>query len=121
LRALELDESLAEAHTALARVLAVYDWDWAGAEKEFKRAIELNPRYAGAHQWYGGYFELMGRTDESLAERKKALELDPLSLATNSELGLAFYFSRNYDKAIQQFQMTLELDPTFPLATAKLP
>ena len=71
MRALELDETLSEAHTSLARVLAVYDWDWTGAEKEFKRAIELNPRDALAHQWYGGYFELMGRPDEALAERKK--------------------------------------------------
>jgi tetratricopeptide (TPR) repeat protein len=81
----------------------------------------LNPRDALAHQWYGGYFELMGRPDESLAERKKAQELDPLSLASSSELGLAFYFARDYDKAIQQFRTTLELDPNFPLATAQLP
>ena len=121
MRALELDETLSEAHTSLARVLAVYDWDWPGAEKEFRRAIELNPRDALAHQWYGGYFELMGRPDESLAERKKAQELDPLSLIINFELGLAFYFARDYDKAIEQFRMTLELDPNFPLATAQLP
>ena len=121
MRALELDETLAEAHTALARVLAVYDWDWAGAEKEFRRAIELNPRYAGAHQWYGGYLEMMGRPDESLAERNKALELDPLSLTINFELGLAFYYARDYDQAIQQFQKTLELDANFPLVHAHLP
>ncbi|HVS82217.1 MAG TPA: protein kinase [Pyrinomonadaceae bacterium] len=121
MRALELDETLAEAHTSLARVLAVYDWDWTGAEKEFKRAIELNPRYAVAHQWYGGYFEAMGRPDESLAERKRAQELDPLSLMSNFEPGLAFYFARNYDQAIEQFQKTLELDPNFPLVYAHLP
>jgi serine/threonine protein kinase/Tfp pilus assembly protein PilF len=121
MRALELDETLSEAHTSLARVMAVYDWDWPGAEKEFRRAIELNPRDALAHQWYGGYFELMGRRDEALAERKKALDLDPLSLASNSELGLAYYFARDYDKAIEQFRMALELDPNFPLATAQLP
>ena len=121
MRALELDETLAEAHTALARVLVVYDWDWAGAEKEFKRAIELNPRYAGVHQWYGGYLEMLGRRDESLAERRQALELDPLSLTINFELGLAFYYARDYDKAIQQFQKTLELDPNFPLVYAHLP
>jgi tetratricopeptide (TPR) repeat protein len=105
MRALELDETLSEAHTSLARVMAVYDWDWPGAEKEFRRAIELNPRDALAHQWYGAYFELMGRRDEALAERKKALDLDPLSLASNSELGLAYYFARDYDKAIEQFRM----------------
>jgi serine/threonine protein kinase/tetratricopeptide (TPR) repeat protein len=121
MRALELDETLAEAHTSLARVLAVYDWDWAGAEKEFKRAIELNPRYAVAHQWYGGYFEAMGRHNESIAERRRAQELDPLSLMSNFELGVAFYFARNYDQAIEQSQKTLELDPNFPLVHAHLP
>ncbi len=80
-RALKLDESLAEAHTSLARVYMVYDWNWAGAEKEFKRAIELNPRYATAHQWYGGYLEVMSHHDRSVAERKLALELNPLSLS----------------------------------------
>jgi TolB-like protein len=114
MRALELDERLAEAHTSLARVLAIYDWDWPGAEKEFKRAIELNPRYAIAHQWYGDYFEVMGRHNEAIAEERRALELDPLSLTINFELGLAFYYARNYDQAIEQFQKTLELDPNFP-------
>jgi tetratricopeptide (TPR) repeat protein len=121
MRALELDDTFAEAHTSLARVLAVYDWDWAGAEKEYKRAIELNPRYAVAHQWYGGYFEAMGRPDESLAERKRAQDLDPLSLMSNFEPGLAFYYARNYDQAIEQFLKTLELDPNFPLVYAHLP
>jgi serine/threonine-protein kinase len=114
IRALELDETLAEAHTSLARVLAAYDWDWPGAEKEYKRAIELNPRYSIAHEWYGGWFEAMGRNKESLAERKRALELDPLSLIINFELGLAFYYSRDYDQAIEQFQKTLELEQNFP-------
>ena len=113
-RALELDDALAEAHTALARTLTIYDWDWAGAEKEFKRALELNPRYAVAHEWYGTYFEMLGRYDESIAERKRALELDPLSLIINFELGTAFYYGRDYDKAIEQFKKTLELDPNFP-------
>ena len=113
LRALELDESLAEAHTSLGRVLQVYDWDWAGAEKEFKRAIELNPRYAVARQWYGGYYDRLGRSTEAVFERKVALELDPLSLIINFELGTSYYYSREYDKAIEQFKKTLELDPTF--------
>ena len=121
MRALELDETLAEAHTSLARVLTVYDWDWPGAGKEFKRAIELNPRYAIAHQWYGGYLEAMARHDEAIAERKRAQELDPPSPVINFELGLAFYFVRNYDQAIEQFQKTLELDPNFPPAHAFLP
>ncbi len=113
MRALELDETLAEAHTSLARVLAVYDWDWTSAEKEYKRAIELNPRYATAHQWYGGWLQVMGRYNEAIAERKKAQELDPFSLIINFELGLAFYAARDYDKAIEQFQKTLELDQNF--------
>jgi len=121
IRALELDDSLSEAHTSLARVLAVYDWDSKGAEKEFKRAIELNPRNAIAHQWYGGYFEAIGRHNESIAERKRACDLDPLSLSANSELGLAFYFARDYDQAIEQFQKTLELQPNFSLVDAFLP
>jgi tetratricopeptide (TPR) repeat protein len=120
-RALELDETLAEAHASLARVLAAYEWDWAGAEREFKRAIELNPRYAVAHQWYGGYFEARGRHTEAIAERKLALELDPLSLIINFELGLAFYYARDYDRAIGQFQKTLELDQNFRPARMFLP
>jgi serine/threonine-protein kinase len=120
-RALELDESLAEAHSALARVLVVYDWDWAGGEREFKRALELNPHFAGVHQWYGGYLEMMGRRDESLAERRQALELDPLSVSINFELGIAYYYGRDYDRAIQQFQKTLELDPNSPLVHWALP
>jgi eukaryotic-like serine/threonine-protein kinase len=113
-RALELDETLAEAHTSLGRVLAAYDWDWKGAEKEFKRAIELNPRYAVAHQWYGGWFDAMGRHAEAIAERKRAQELDPLSLVINFELGIAFLYAREYDQAIEQFHRTLEMDQNFP-------
>jgi len=114
IRALELDETLAEAHVSLGRVFAVYDWDWTSAEKEYKRAIELNPSYAIAHQWYGGYLAVMGRTSEAIAEKKRAVELEPLSLIINFELGLAFYYSRDYDRAIEQFQKTLELDQNFP-------
>jgi tetratricopeptide (TPR) repeat protein len=121
IRALELDETLAEAHTTLARVLANYDWDWRGAEKEYKRAIELNPRYAIAHQWYGGWLQVMGHPNESIAERKLAQEMDPLSPIVNFELGLALYLTRDYDKAIEQFQKTLELDPNFPPASQMLP
>ena len=121
IRALELDDSLAEAHNSLARVLMLYDWNWTAAEKEFKRAIELNPRDATAHQWYGGYLEAVGRNDQAIAERKRAQELDPLSLVVNFELGTAFYYARDYDRAIEQFQKTLELDPNFPLVQQFLP
>lgn len=121
IRALELDESLAEAHTTLGRVLAAYDWNWAGAEKEFKRAIELNPRYAIAHQWYGGYLEVMGQRDEGMKERQLAQQLDPLSLIVNFELGMAYYYAHDYDRAIEQLKKTLELDPEFPPAHQFLP
>jgi tetratricopeptide (TPR) repeat protein len=114
MKALQLDDTLAEAHTSLARVLYAYDWDWPAAEKEFKRAIELNPRYAPAHQWYGGYLSATDRFREADAEKKRALELEPLSLVINFDVGLASYYSRNYDQAIDQFQKTLELDANFP-------
>jgi TolB-like protein/DNA-binding winged helix-turn-helix (wHTH) protein/Tfp pilus assembly protein PilF len=114
MKALQLDDTLVEAHTSLARVLFVYEWDWPAAEKEFKRAIELNSRYAPAHQWYGGYLTATGRFREADAEKKRALELEPLSLIMNFEVGLASYFSRNYNQAIDQFQKTLELDANFP-------
>lgn len=116
-RALEIDDTLAEAHTSLARVLQAYDWNWAEAEKEYKRAIDLDPRYPLAHQWYGGLLEKIGRFDESISERKLALELDPLSAATSFELGQVYYFSRDYDRAIEQFPKTLELDPHFSAAS----
>jgi tetratricopeptide (TPR) repeat protein len=119
-RALELDGTLAEAHASLARVLQVYDWDWAAAEKEYKRAMELDPRYALAHQWYGGFLERTGRSDESIAERKLAIELDPLSASSNFELGLAYYFARDYNRAVEQLQKTLELEPGFPSAVQML-
>jgi TolB-like protein/Flp pilus assembly protein TadD len=121
LRALQLDDTLAEAHTSLARVLATYEWDWAGAEKEYRRAIELDPRYAIAHQWYSGCLEALGRNTEMIAERKIAQELDPVSLTTNFAVGLTFYYGRNYDQAIEQFQKTLELDASFPPVRIFLP
>src|SRR5262249_49541439 len=93
LKALERDDMLAEAHTTLARVLMVYDWDWSGAEKEFQRALELNPRYAVAHQWYGEYSMLMGRRDKAIEEVKYALQLEPLSLVLNFELALVYYLA----------------------------
>ncbi len=115
-KALELDETLAEAHSVLADIRFRYDWDWLGAEREHKRAIELNPGYATAHQWYSHYLLPMGRTDESLAESKLALELDPLSLIINLHLGWHYLYVRQYDKAIEQLRKTLELDPNFVLA-----
>jgi TolB-like protein/Tfp pilus assembly protein PilF len=115
-RALQIDPTLAEAHTSLARILQIYDWNWVEAEKEYKRAMELDPRYPLAHQWYGGYLERVGRSDESIAERKLAVELDPLSASTNFELGLAYYYARDYDRAIGQLQKALEIENGFASA-----
>ncbi|HWQ36832.1 MAG TPA: protein kinase [Blastocatellia bacterium] len=112
-RALQLDNSLAEAHTALAFAAFIYDWDWEGAEREFKKAIELNPKYAPAWQWYASYLAVTGRHDEALAAAGKAKELDPLSLIVNAHLGRMLYYAGRYDEAIEQFQKTLALDPKF--------
>ena len=120
LKALQLDDRLAEAHTSLALVKAHHDWDWSGAEKEFQRAIALNPDYAMAHAWYGSTLGMTGRFEESIAEAKRALELDPLSHYVNSFLGQVFYQARQYDQAIEQFRKALELDPNFSFAHSVL-
>jgi len=112
IKALEIDETLAEAHASLAAVRQ-YEWDWAGAEREYQRAIGLNPNYAVAHQWYGVYLAYMGRMDEGIAEMTRAQELDPLSLAINAQLGFLFYLARRYDQAIEQCQRTLEMEPGY--------
>src|SRR5437870_9605824 len=113
MKALELDDTLAEAHTSLAFIKLNFDWDWAGAEREFKRAIELNPNYSNAHHWYSHYLMAMGRTQESLAESKRALELDPLSLIMNVHLGWHYLNAHQYDLAIEQLSKALEMDPNF--------
>lgn len=113
LKALELDEGLAEAHTSLALITENYDWDWQAAEKEFRRAIELNPSYATAHQWYAEYLALQGRFDEALAESERARRLDPVSLIIASDNGQILYYSRLYDRAIAQFRAVLEMEPNF--------
>jgi len=119
-KALELDDSLAEAHTSLAWIKANYDWDRAGAEREFQRAIELNPSSVTAHQLYGLALAAEGRFEEAIKELKRALELDPLSPIINGSLGQAFYYTRRYDDAIVQEQKTLELDPNLGLARSYL-
>jgi eukaryotic-like serine/threonine-protein kinase len=116
LKALELDDTLAEAHTSLAVVKANQDWDWSGGVRELRGAIALNPDYAMAHFWYGWTLTNMGQCEESIAEAKRALELDSLLLGINWLLGAAFYFARQYDQAIEQLRKTLELDPNFFLA-----
>ncbi|MCA1620293.1 MAG: tetratricopeptide repeat protein [Acidobacteria bacterium] len=112
-RALEIDSGLSEAHTSLAWVNYRFDWDWRGAEGEFKRALELNPNNAQAHQWYSDYLLAMGRFDESMAEIKRARELDPLSLFINWSVGRALYFERRYDEALAETLKTLEMNPNF--------
>jgi len=113
-KALELDETLAEAHAALAHVLFEYDLDFDGSNREFQRAIELNPNYAMAHHWLGnGPLAQSGRFDEAIAEGKRAVELDPLSVVINTDLGDNYYFARRYDDAIEQLRKTLEMDPGF--------
>ncbi|HKZ81499.1 MAG TPA: protein kinase [Pyrinomonadaceae bacterium] len=114
-KALELDESLAEAHSALALIKSDA-WDWVEAEREFKRAIELNPSLATAHTGYGYYLSCMGRHEEAIAEAKRAKELDPLRLGSNAYVGYALSDARQYDRAIEEFKKTLELDQNFSLA-----
>jgi TolB-like protein/Tfp pilus assembly protein PilF len=111
-KALEIDNTLAEAHTSLAVVMMQYDWDWAGTEREFQRAIELNPNYATAHQWYAEYLAAMGRLDEAIAKVKRAEELDPLSLIISWNVGRILIFARQYDQALEQGRKILELYPT---------
>jgi DNA-binding winged helix-turn-helix (wHTH) protein/TolB-like protein/Tfp pilus assembly protein PilF len=115
-RALEIDDKLGEAHASLAFILTNYYWDWAEAEKRFKRAIELNPNYAMAHNWYSQYLSFMGRTDEAIREAKRAQEIDPLSLFNNSTIGFVLYLARQYDQAIAAAIKTLELDRSFAVA-----
>ncbi|MEK6571970.1 MAG: protein kinase [Bacteroidota bacterium] len=113
-KALEIDDTLAEAHTSLASVKVSYDWDWLGGEKEFKRAIELNPNYATAHHLYAiGCLNTLGRHAEAIVETKRALELDPFSIAINRNLGDVLVLAKQYDQAIEQIRKTMEMDPNF--------
>jgi TolB-like protein/Tfp pilus assembly protein PilF len=110
-RALEIDDSLGEAHLALARVVQLYDWDWPAVEKEYRRALELSPNDAMARHWYGEYLQEMGRNEEAFVQVRQAMVLDPLSSSSASELGYIFYTARQYDQAIRAFQKALELEP----------
>jgi DNA-binding winged helix-turn-helix (wHTH) protein/TolB-like protein len=114
MKALELDNQLAEAHTTLAVAKARYDWDWAGAERDFKRALDLNPGYAGAHQWYALFSLVIAeKFDDAIAEVKRAQEIDPLSLNTSMKAAIVNYFARRFDQSIEQSGKTLEMDPRF--------
>lgn len=111
--ALKYDESLAEAHTSLASIKAVTDWDWQGAENEYRRAIELNPKYSTAHHWYAAQLLLQGRLDQALQEIKIAQQLDPLSLGINKDFAVILLYAGDYDKALEQCRKTLEIEPEF--------
>jgi DNA-binding winged helix-turn-helix (wHTH) protein/TolB-like protein/Tfp pilus assembly protein PilF len=115
-RALESDDKLGEAHASLGFVLMNYYWEWGEAEQRFKRAIELNPNYAMAHNWYSQHLAFIGRSREAIREAKRAQEIDPLSPWTNSDIGFVSYLARQYDEAILASQKTLELDPDFAVA-----
>lgn len=120
LKALAIDDSLAEAHTSLSLARYLFDWEWSAAEQGFKRAIELNPNYATAHHWYGEYLVLMRRFDEGFKELMQAQQLDPLSLPISVDLGQYYFFSRQYEQAVEQLTKALELEPNFVRALALL-
>jgi tetratricopeptide (TPR) repeat protein len=112
-KALQLDESLPEAHTALAYVKFRYDWDWSGAEVEYRRAIELNPKYATAHQWASLNLAAVGRLDEAISQMRKAEEIDSLSPIINSNMEWVLYLARRNDEGIAHCRNTLTIDPSF--------
>ena len=116
LKALTLDDKLAEAHASLGQISDYYDYDFVTAEKEYRRAIELNPNYATAHQWLAEHLSALKRNEEAIAEIRRALELDPLSVIMNRIYGDILVDGRRYDEAIAQYQKTLDLDPNFPTA-----
>ncbi len=116
MKALELDDTLAEAHASLGNVKHTYDWDFAGAEREFKRAIELNPNYTSAHHFYALLLASLGRWQQANDQIKRALDLEPFSLIINSSAGRILYLEREYDQAIKQLRKALELDPNFARA-----
>src|SRR5205085_1195715 len=118
-RALELASDLAEPHASLG-LISIYDYDWATAEREFKRAIELRSGYATAHHWYAILLVTLGRFAEARAEADRALQLDPASVIVNNMLGVVFFESRDYEKAIAAFRKTLELNPGFAAAREML-
>jgi len=120
IKALEIDDTLAEAHASLGLIKMYHDWDWAGAEHHYRRALELDPRSVLAHQRYGNYLAMMGRLEESIAILKRGQELDPLSLLTSSLIGLTLYLSRQYDKSIEQHGRTLDMDPNYLVARVSL-
>ena len=120
IQALDLDSSLGEAHNSLAFCLDGFDWDFASAEREFQRAIELSPGYATAHHWYAWHLSLLGRYDQAIAEMKKAQNLDPLSLVINADLAELLLLAHSYDESIRQSLKTIDMDPNFGLSHNQL-
>lgn len=120
LKALEIDDTLAEAHPSLAYTMSANDFDWQSADAEFRRAIELNPNYVTAHHWYAYHLVSLGRLDSALVEIKRALEIDPTSLIVNTDTGHILYFARRYDEAVAQYGKVLEMDPNFRVAHWRL-
>jgi len=120
IKALELDNTLGEAHTSLAFSLDVFDWDWKAAEREFRRAIELNPGYATAHHWYAWHLSEMGRNSEAITEIRKAEHLDPLSLIISADVAEILLVAHLNDKAIEQCRRTVQMDPNFAIAHLEL-
>ena len=116
LKAIAINDTLAEAHTSLAFVYWHYDWNWADAEKEFRRALQLNPSYPTAHHWFAYYLASQGRIEQALGEIRRAQETDPLSLIINTDVAEMLYYARQYDQSIQQAKRVLEMDPGFVLA-----
>jgi TolB-like protein/tetratricopeptide (TPR) repeat protein len=115
-KAVEIDPTLAEAHASLGNVLLVFEWDFAGAEREFRRAIGLNPSYPYAHQWYAELLWSTGHYEESVAEARKAVELEPFTSILRVNLGFALMFSKRFPEAEQELRRTLDIDPSYPIA-----
>ncbi len=120
LKAIQLDDSLAEGHTSLGMVSFYYEWDWVRAEEEFKKSIELNPSYALAHTWYALDLAANGRFSEAQEEIQRAVELDPVSLSINTELGRVSYWSRQYERALSAYRKAIDLEPHFARAHTRL-
>jgi adenylate cyclase len=116
LKAREIDPELPEAHSALAMIKFAFDWDWDGAEAEFQRALQLDPNYVWAHDWYGWHLSLRGRNAESIRELQRTVELDPLNPSFECDLGDVYRFARRYDEAIPHYGRALDLGPSFWLA-----
>jgi TolB-like protein/DNA-binding winged helix-turn-helix (wHTH) protein/Flp pilus assembly protein TadD len=119
-KALDLDDTLGEAHTSRAFAMDLYDWDWSTAESEYRRAIALNPGYATAHHWYAWHLMVTGHTDEGILESQKAESLDPLSLIIRADLADALCIARRYNESVQQSERTLEMDPNFAIGHYEL-